>query len=166
MDPASSASSRKEARDNSQAIESPDASSGSLPPATAPAGGTTSTTPPQRSPSQSSLGKTGSASASSASHPATHRQSFAENLRNVPSSPRSARHPSFTQSAVQELFNHPPTPNKHSNPRFAGRDWRDISVGELVTAEDVKWVDLDTSVEDATMVRTLLHLLPPFFDLA
>jgi CBS domain-containing protein len=70
----------------------------------------------------------------------------------VPSSPRSARHPSFTQSAVQELFNHPPTPNKHSNPRFAGRDWRDISVGELVTAEDVKWVDLDTSVEDATML--------------
>ncbi|KAF9870412.1 cbs domain containing protein [Colletotrichum karsti] len=97
---------------------------------------------PQRTPSQTSLHK--------ASH--SHRQSFAENLRNAPGSPRAQRHPSFTQAAVQELLNHPPAANKHSNPRFAGRDWRDISVNELVTQDDVKWVDLDSSVEDASMM--------------
>lgn len=79
-----------------------------------------------------------------------HRQSFAENLRNGPSSPRQ-RHPSFTQAAVQELMNNPP-PNKHANPKFAGREWGDIQVGELVTPDDVWWINLDSSVEEATMV--------------
>lgn len=97
---------------------------------------------PQRTPSQTSLHKS--------SH--SHRQSFAENLRNAPGSPRAQRHPSFTQAAVQELLNHPPAANKHANPRFAGRDWRDISVNELVTQDDVKWVNLDSSVEEASMV--------------
>ncbi|KAF3352455.1 hypothetical protein VdG1_09142 [Verticillium dahliae VDG1] len=78
----------------------------------------------QRTPSQSSITK-------ASSHTAGHRSSFAENMRNAPGSPRSQRHPSFTQAAVQELLNHPPAANKHSNPRFAGRDWRDISVNEL-----------------------------------
>ncbi|KAM0492883.1 hypothetical protein ACHAPB_008661 [Verticillium nonalfalfae] len=98
----------------------------------------------QRTPSQSSITK-------ASSHAAGHRSSFAENMRNAPGSPRSQRHPSFTQAAVQELLNHPPAANKHSNPRFAGRDWRDISVNELVSPEDVKWATLDTSVEEASM---------------
>lgn len=97
---------------------------------------------PQRTPSQTSLHKSTHA----------HRQSFAENLRNAPGSPRAQRHPSFTQAAVQELLNHPPAANKHSNPRFAGRDWRDVSVNELVAQDDVKWVDLDSSIEEASMV--------------
>ncbi|ROT37896.1 sds23/moc1 [Sodiomyces alkalinus F11] len=101
--------------------------------------------PPQRTSSQSSLTK-------SSSHISTHRHSFAENLRNAPGSPRSQRHPSFAQTAVQELLNNPPPAHKHSNPRFAGRDWRDISVNELVSHEDVRWANLDTSVEDASML--------------
>ncbi|KAL0936704.1 cbs domain containing protein [Colletotrichum truncatum] len=99
---------------------------------------------PQRTPSQTSLHK--------ATHVSTHRQSFAENLRNAPGSPRAQRHPSFTQAAVQELLNHPPAAVKHSNPRFAGRDWRDISVNELVNQDDVKWVNLDSSIEEASMI--------------
>lgn len=99
--------------------------------------------PPQRTGSSSSLHKI--------THGSSYRQSFAENLRGLPASPRSQRHPSLTQSAIQDLLNHPPA-SRPQNPRFAGRDWRDIAIGELVTREDVKWVDLDTSVEDATMV--------------
>ncbi|KAF6819654.1 cbs domain containing protein [Colletotrichum plurivorum] len=99
---------------------------------------------PQRTLSQTSLHK--------ASHVSTHRQSFAENLRNAPGSPRAQRHPSFTQAAVQELLNHPPAAVKHSNPRFAGRDWCNISVNELVSQDDVKWVNLDSSVEEASML--------------
>ncbi|KAH8160672.1 hypothetical protein CIB48_g7568 [Xylaria polymorpha] len=102
------------------------------------------TPPPQRTPSSSSLHKSGLASAHS------HRSSFAENLRGLPSSPRSHRHPSFTQAALQDLLNHPPSSRLH-NPRFAGRDWRDISIGDIVSDDDVRWVDLDTSVEDASM---------------
>ncbi|KAH7243187.1 hypothetical protein MRS44_002398 [Fusarium solani] len=99
----------------------------------------------QRSPSVSISAGSGQSAAKSA-----HRQSFAENLRNAPSSPRSQRHPSFTQAALQELLNHPPAGNKHANPKFAGRDWRDIAVGELVSPEDIKWVELDNSIEEAT----------------
>ncbi|KAM3451257.1 hypothetical protein NHJ6243_009629 [Beauveria neobassiana] len=66
----------------------------------------------------------------------------------MPSSPRH-RPPSLTQAAVQDLMNNPPT-KKHSNHRFSGRDWRDITVGELVCPEDVCWVELDDSVEYAT----------------
>ncbi|KLU84523.1 SDS23, partial [Magnaporthiopsis poae ATCC 64411] len=90
-------------------------------------------------------------------HVAAHRQSFAENLRNPPPSPRSHRHLSFTQSALQELLSHPPS-SRVPNPQFAGRDWRDVAVGELVSQDDIKWVDLDTSVEEATM--TLLKSGP------
>ncbi|KAI8953265.1 hypothetical protein F4801DRAFT_576719 [Xylaria longipes] len=100
--------------------------------------------PPQRTPSSSSLHKSSIASAHS------HRSSFAENLRGLPSSPRSHRHPSFTQAALQDLLNHPPASRQH-NPRFAGRDWFDIAIGELVSDDDVRWVDMNTSVEDASM---------------
>lgn len=98
------------------------------------------TPPPRRSPSTSSINK-----------PA-HRQNFAENLRNVPSSPRH-RHSSLTQAAVQELLNHPPSGNRHANPRFSGREWRDIAVGELISPDDVSWVGMESSVEEATMVN-------------
>ncbi|ETS84053.1 hypothetical protein PFICI_05929 [Pestalotiopsis fici W106-1] len=96
--------------------------------------------PPSRSNSSSSLHRIPS-----------HRQSFAENLRGMPPSPRSQRHPSFTQAAIQDLLNHPPT-TRPQNPRFAGRDWRHVHIGELISRDDVKWVDMDTSVEDASMV--------------
>ncbi|KAL2194531.1 hypothetical protein P885DRAFT_42654 [Corynascus similis CBS 632.67] len=85
------------------------------------------------------------------SHIAAHRQSFAENQRYPPPSPRNQRHPSLTQQAVLELMNHPPS-NRHPNPRYAGRDWRDITVGELAVPEDVRWAELDLSVQDATML--------------
>lgn len=107
--------------------------------------------PPQRTGSSSSLQKSGHVLGHS------HRSSLAENLRGLPPSPRNQRHPSFTQAALQELLNHPPAP-KQQNPRFAGRDWRDVAVGELVSKDDVSWVELDTSVQDATMVQsTLIH---------
>ncbi|KAJ6788917.1 hypothetical protein PWT90_00128 [Aphanocladium album] len=93
---------------------------------------------PQRSPSNSNV------------HVSGHRQSFAENMRNMPSSPRH-RPPSLTHAAVQELMNNPPS-KKHSNPKFAGRDWTDITVGELISPEDVCWVELDDSVEEATKI--------------
>ncbi|KAL7619973.1 cell separation during budding [Parahypoxylon ruwenzoriense] len=100
--------------------------------------------PPQRTGSASSVHKSGHV----INH--SHRSSFAENLRGVvPPSPRNQRHPSFTQAAIQELLNHPPTP-RH-NPRFAGRDWRDVAIGELVSGDDATWVELDASVQDATM---------------
>ncbi|KJK84112.1 hypothetical protein H634G_00475 [Metarhizium anisopliae BRIP 53293] len=102
------------------------------------AGGSNHEGPPQRTPSLSNINKS------------THRQSFAENLRNVPPSPRH-RHPSFTQAAVQELLNHPPSGQRHTNPKFAGKEWVEITVGELVSPDDVKWVDMDSSVEEATM---------------
>ncbi|KAI1483778.1 hypothetical protein F4774DRAFT_366467 [Daldinia eschscholtzii] len=100
--------------------------------------------PPQRTGSSSSLHKSGHVLGHS------HRSSLAENLRGLPPSPRNQRHPSFTQAALQELLNHPPAPRQH-NPRFAGRDWRDVAIGELVSKDDVSWVEMDTSVQDATM---------------
>jgi hypothetical protein len=78
-----------------------------------------------------------------------HRSSFADNLRH---SPRSQRHPSFTQAGVQELINHPPA-TRTSDPKFAGRDWRNIRVGELVVKEEVRWAELNTDVQTATTVR-------------
>lgn len=101
--------------------------------------------PVPRSSSQTSLNKS--------VHVHSHRASFAENLRNAPPSPRAQRHPSFTQAALQDLLNHPPA-SKQPNPRFAGREWRDVTVAELVSTDDVRWADIDTSVEDATRVRT------------
>ncbi len=105
--------------------------------------GTAIASPPERSNSQSSSHKPG--------HIAAHRQSFAENQRYPPPSPRAQRHPSFTQQAIQELLINPPS-NRHANPRFAGREWADIALGELAP-DEAKWADLDTSVEEATMVR-------------
>ncbi|KAK3305554.1 uncharacterized protein B0T15DRAFT_201495 [Chaetomium strumarium] len=105
--------------------------------------GAAAASPIERSNSQSSAHKP--------SHIATHRQSFIENQRFPPASPRNHRHPSFTQQALQELMNHPPS-SRHPNPRYAGRDWRDVAVGELAVPEDVRWADLDSSVQEATML--------------
>lgn len=117
--------------------------------------------------SVSSLGATSSSSAErnnsqpgihKPSHATAHRQSFAENQRYPPPSPRNQRHPSLTQQALLEIMNHPSS-NRHPNPRFAGRDWRDITVGELAAPEDVRWAELDLSVQDATMVCNIIKLL-------
>ncbi|RFU72116.1 hypothetical protein TARUN_10145 [Trichoderma arundinaceum] len=94
---------------------------------------------PQRSPSSSSTGKT------------AHRQSFTENFRNLPPSPRH-RHPSLTQAAIQDLLNHPPSTSKHQNPKFVGREWRDITIGELISPGDVRWIEIECSVEEATLM--------------
>ncbi|KAF7164239.1 hypothetical protein CNMCM6106_000820 [Aspergillus hiratsukae] len=78
-----------------------------------------------------------------------HRQSFSESLRAAPGSPRTRRQPSFTQAAIQSLIDNPPAP-KDVNPAFAGRDWREISIGELVRPDDLRFVELDTGIEEAT----------------
>lgn len=80
-----------------------------------------------------------------------HRLSFTDGLRGVPPSPRARRQPSLTQSAIQSLIDHPPVRNP-ADPAFAGRDWRQICIGELVSPDDLRFVELDTSIEDATTV--------------
>jgi hypothetical protein len=101
-----------------------------------------------RSPSTSSTGLMRTPSSPSMGH----RASFAENLRSNPASPRqSHRQPSLSQAAVQELLNNPPV-GKHEGEEFAGRDWKSIRVGEIVGLEQVKFVEMNTTVEDATNV--------------
>lgn len=102
---------------------------------------------PHRTPSGNSI--TLASVSNTSINKSAHRQSFAEELRNPPASPR-RRHASVTQIAVQDLFNNPP-PARH-NSKFAGREWRDVHVGELTSPDDVRWATLDTSVEEATMV--------------
>ncbi|OJJ59381.1 hypothetical protein ASPSYDRAFT_861110 [Aspergillus sydowii CBS 593.65] len=80
-----------------------------------------------------------------------HRTSFSESLRAAPGSPRARRQPSLTQSAIQSLIDNPPAPH-NGNPAFHGRDWREISIGELVSEDDLKFVELDTGIEEATNV--------------
>ena len=82
---------------------------------------------------------------------AQHRQSFGD-LR-YPPSPRSARQSSVSSIAIQDLIDNPPqrtTPDA----RFANRDWRTIRVAELSSPEDLKFIDIDASVEEATSVRS------------
>lgn len=81
-----------------------------------------------------------------------HRQSYSESLRSAPASPRSRRQPSLTQSAIQSLIDNPPARN-YANPAFANRDWRQISIRELVSPDDLQFVDIDTGIEEATNVR-------------
>lgn len=82
-----------------------------------------------------------------------HRQSFTDALRGMPPSPRSNRQPSMTQSQILDLINNPPTLGS-PDPRFAGKDWQHIAVGDLVDEEELRFVELDTGIEDATNVRT------------
>jgi CBS domain-containing protein len=79
----------------------------------------------------------------------SHRQSFGESLRNTPQSPRNRRQPSLTQAAIQGLIDNPPARNP-ADPAFLGRDWRHISVGELVKPADLRFVEVDTGIEEAT----------------
>ncbi|KAJ5944367.1 hypothetical protein N7516_004535 [Penicillium verrucosum] len=65
--------------------------------------------------------------------------------------PRARRQPSLPQSAIQSLIDNPP-PSKTSDPAFVGRDWREISIGELVSPDDLKFVELDTGIEEATNI--------------
>ena len=82
---------------------------------------------------------------------ASHRQSFSDQLRGLPPSPRASRNLSFSQAQMQELLNNPPTAGT-ADPAFAGRDWRTITVDELVNQDDLRFVELDTGVEAATNV--------------
>ncbi|PVH96583.1 hypothetical protein DM02DRAFT_617126 [Periconia macrospinosa] len=91
----------------------------------------------------------------SSPHSSNHRSSFAENMRGMPVSPRATRQPSLSQQALQDLLNNPPT-LKGAEPRFAGRDWRTLKVGEIVKEDtkggEVRFVQYDTSVEEATNI--------------
>lgn len=59
---------------------------------------------------------------------------------------------------MQELLNNP-TPLNKPDERFKGRDWRSIEIGELVTTEDVRFVETNTSVEEATNVSPPLRVM-------
>ena len=89
---------------------------------------------------------------SSPSHP--HRQSYHEQLRGFPPSPRANRHLSLSQSQIQELLNNPPATGP-SDPKFSGRDWQHIQVGELIDPKNLHFVELDTGIEAATNVSSL-----------
>lgn len=77
------------------------------------------------------------------------QRNMSESLRG--NSPRTQRQPSLSQSALQELLNHPPLAHQTDN-KFGGRDWRKVAVGEIVDTGEVHWVESDTSVEAATNV--------------
>ena len=85
----------------------------------------------------------------------SHRHSFSDQFRGVPPSPRSSRHFSLSSAAaVQDLLNNPPKAGA-ADPAFVGRDWHTISVGELVEQDEVRFVEVDTGIEEATNVSTL-----------
>lgn len=69
----------------------------------------------------------------------------------MPPSPRGTRQLSMSEAQIRDLMNNPPTAGS-ADPKFAGRDWQHIAVGELVQPEDLRWVEVDTGVEDATNV--------------
>ncbi|KAF2459506.1 hypothetical protein BDY21DRAFT_338418 [Lineolata rhizophorae] len=84
-----------------------------------------------------------------------HRASFADNLRGMPGpgSPRGHRPASLTQQALQELLNNPPvarTGPATFDTELSGRDWRTVKVGEVTDPNEVRWAEMETSVEDAT----------------
>ncbi|KAF2827605.1 hypothetical protein CC86DRAFT_393695 [Ophiobolus disseminans] len=110
--------------------------------------------PPQSlSSSTASIGRSPAPPAlkmTSSPDPRAHRGSFAEQMRGTPASPRASRQPSLTQQALQDLLNNPPT--KGGDPKFQGRDWKTIKLGDIVHPSLVKFVEYDTSVEEATNV--------------
>lgn len=55
-------------------------------------------------------------------------------------------------------MNNPPV-KKNGSSKFAGRDWSDITVGELVSPDDVRWVELDDSVEEATKASRYMNCI-------
>ncbi|KAJ5672211.1 hypothetical protein N7507_001338 [Penicillium longicatenatum] len=78
-----------------------------------------------------------------------HRQSLSETLRGPPGSPRTRRQPSLNQSALQSLIDNPPPP-RNADPAFVDRDWREISIEELISPDDLRFVEMDTGIEEAT----------------
>ena len=102
---------------------------------------------PRPIPSRSPSGRRGHLASPSQSH----RQSFTDQLRGLPPSPRSTRHLSLSELQIQDLLNNPPKAGS-ADPAFAGRDWQHIGVGELVYTKDLLFVEWDTSVESATNV--------------
>lgn len=54
------------------------------------------------------------------------------------------------------MLNNPPT--KGGDPKFQGRDWKSIRLGEIVDSSLVRFVEYDTSVEEATNVSTFTKL--------
>jgi hypothetical protein len=82
---------------------------------------------------------------------ASHRHSFSEQFVGMPASPRSSRQFSLSSASVQDLMNNPPKAGS-ADPAFEGRDWHHITVGELVNPADVRFVEVDTGIEDATNV--------------
>ncbi|KAF2766328.1 hypothetical protein EJ03DRAFT_367541 [Teratosphaeria nubilosa] len=80
----------------------------------------------------------------------SHRSSFAENLRNHPSSPRMTRNHSFSGQALTDLLMHPATKSNGEDAHFKGRDWRSIKVAEIIDPAETRFVELDSSIEDTT----------------
>ena len=74
----------------------------------------------------------------------------------MPGSPRQ-RQPSITQAAAQELMNFPPVGQKNTSSKFAGKEWRELTIGELVSEGEVLWADMDTSVEEASKVSITIY---------
>ncbi|KAH0542395.1 hypothetical protein FGG08_003240 [Glutinoglossum americanum] len=90
---------------------------------------------------------------SSAGSSSNHRDSLRENVRGPPPpSPRAARHPSFPQSAIDVMLTSATISRPGESKKYSGRDWKSIKVCELVNAEKVQFVELDTPVETATQI--------------
>ncbi|KAH0300158.1 hypothetical protein KCU71_g12084, partial [Aureobasidium melanogenum] len=95
------------------------------------------------SPLRSPLGRRDSRDMSS-----SHRQSFSE--RGIPNSPRQ-RNASLSHQAIQDLINNPPVGRKDDAlPKFAGRDWRSITLREILVPDEVRFVEVDSTIEAAT----------------
>lgn len=63
----------------------------------------------------------------------------------------------MSQQALQELLTNPPLAHKEGDGgRFVGRDWKGVRVGEVVDPGEVRFAELETSVEDATNVSIFL----------
>ncbi|KAK5114359.1 hypothetical protein LTR62_002611 [Meristemomyces frigidus] len=80
----------------------------------------------------------------------SHRSSFAENLRNYPPSPRAQRTQSFSGQALTDLLMNPASKHNAEDAKFRGRDWRTVQVCEITDPSEMRFVELDTSIEDTT----------------
>jgi len=87
----------------------------------------------------------------------SHRSSMAEGVRG-----HTHRSSSFSHHAVQELMNNPPVgPQNPDDERFVGRDWRTIRVEEIIHPDEVRFAEVNTSVEEATKVWQFLRRASP-----
>lgn len=74
-------------------------------------------------------------------------------MRGIPQHSPTHRNPSLSQQAIQDLINNPPIGTHHpDDTKFAGRDWRTITLGEIIAPQETRFVQVDTSVEEATKV--------------